>query len=424
MPTARGYFVAVVSLVLMGVGRAFGTGSLEQLGFALLVLILVAVAVVRLGRHDLVVTRTLTPARAGQGRPVTVTIEIQNEGRGAAPLLLIEDRLPPGLSGNARFALHGIEPDGVRRTGFTIRAVRRGSYEVGPLEVGFVDPFGLARTRWPALGTSTFLVHPRVDRLRPLRDRGERRSLASAARRQPTGSRGEDFYTLREYVEGDDLRKIHWPATAKRDTFMIRQEETPWHTRATVVLDDRAEGHDGIGDASSFERAVEAAASLCDLHFRTGHAWRLMSAVRSGPGPSKGRDHLNRCLDLLATVQPVEGSSEALVGRLGEIEAQGSVEAALVLVAGTLDLEAAVALTRCGRRFRQVTAVLFPRHRFGAGATKSRWEGEHHTVEVARLLVRSGVRTVVLGLDEPLAAGWSASSHREGERWGQKPELV
>ena len=59
---------------------------------------------------------------------------------------------------------------------------------------------------------------------------------------------------MREYVEGDDLRKIHWPATAKRGGFMIRQEETPWHTRATILLDDRVESHGGIGESSSFER--------------------------------------------------------------------------------------------------------------------------------------------------------------------------
>jgi uncharacterized protein (DUF58 family) len=141
--------------------------------------------------------------------------------------------------------VHGIEASGSRRAGFVMKAVRRGRYDIGPLQVGFVDPFGLARVRWRALGVSRFLVHPRVERLATPYDMGERRSLASTARRQPTGARGEDFYTLREYVEGDDLRKVHWPSTAKRGTYMIRQEETPWHTRSTILVDDRAQGHAG-----------------------------------------------------------------------------------------------------------------------------------------------------------------------------------
>ncbi|MDQ4057627.1 MAG: hypothetical protein M3124_00720, partial [Actinomycetota bacterium] len=193
-----------------------------------------------------------------------------------------------------------------------------------------------------------------------------------------------------------------------------------------IVLDDRRVSHDGIGESSSFERAVAASASLCDLYLRSGYSWRLTTAAEPGFGASKGADHFHRCLDQLSTVEAQSAAEELLLMRLAEIEAQGSVEAALVLVGGTLSPEVAVALSRCRRSFRQVTAVSFPSHRFGSGATKARWEGERHTMEVLRLLGRSGVRTVVLGPDESLAMAWvtSAQGRREGEQWGRKPELV
>ena len=424
MPTARGYLVAVTALCLMVSGRAFGSGPVEQLGFALLAVVVIAVGVVRLGRHDLHLKRTVSPPRAAQNQPVTVTIELRNEGRGAAPLLLLEDKLPPGLSGNARFAVHGIEATGRRQAGFVMKAVRRGRYDVGPLHLGFVDPFGLARVRWRALGVSSFLVHPRVERLSTPRDSGERRSVASTARRQPTGARGEDFYTMREYVEGDDLRKIHWPATAKRGAFMIRQEETPWHTRSTILLDNGG-GHGGVGESSSFERSVEAAASLCDLYLRSGYGWRLTPASGMGLPSSRGNDHFNRCLDTLATIEAAPADN-ALLTRLIELEASGTVEAALVVVGGTMTPELAMALTRCRRRFRAVTVISFPAHRFGSEGTKDRWEHEGRSKEVARLLGQSGVRTIVLGPDESFAAAWSMSSQgrAEGGAWGRKPELV
>ncbi|HZK51963.1 MAG TPA: DUF58 domain-containing protein, partial [Actinomycetota bacterium] len=377
------------------------------------------------GRHDLHLRRTVSPPRASQNQPVGVSIELRNEGRGAAPLLLLEDKLPPGLSGNARFAVHGIEPAGQRKTGFVMKAVRRGRYDIGPLHIGFVDPFGLARIKWRALGVSSFLVHPRIERLSAPKDSGERRSLASTARRQPTGARGEDFYTMREYVEGDDLRKIHWPATAKRGEFMIRQEETPWHTRSTILLDNGVGGHGGIGESSTFERSVEAAASLCDLYLRSGYGWRLIPASGMGLPSSRGSDHFNRCLDALATIE-AESADDALLVRLTELEAGGTVEAALVVVGGTMSPEVAMALTRCRRRFRAVTVVSFPAHRFGSEGTKDRWEHEGQSVEVARLLGRSSVRTLVLGPDESLAVAWSmwSQGRTEGGAWGQKPELV
>ncbi|MDQ4143620.1 MAG: DUF58 domain-containing protein, partial [Actinomycetota bacterium] len=230
MPTARGWIVAVLGGAIAILGRAFGSQAIVQLGYALIILLVAALIVVRLGRHDLVVSRKISPERARPGEPVTASILIHNRGRGSAPLLLIEDKLPSGLSGKARFAVHGVERGGSRETNFRLVPARRGSYEVGPVEISIVDPFGMARLTSGSPVTSTVLVHPVIEQLALPRDPGDRRSMVASSSRNPTGSRGEEFYTLREYVEGDDLRKIHWPATAKRDRFMIRQEETPWHT--------------------------------------------------------------------------------------------------------------------------------------------------------------------------------------------------
>ena len=428
MPTARGWLVATTGVVLILLGLVFGSTALEQLGLALAVLLALAVAVVRLGRHDLEVSRTIVPHRARPDQIVTLSIDIVNRGHGAAPLLLLEDRLPAGLSGGARFALYGIEAQGHRETTLSLRATRRGRYTVGPLSISIVDPFSLARIRSTASPITSFLIHPRVEQLTMPRDFGERRSLATSAMRQPTGARGEDFYTMREYVEGDDLRKIHWPSTAKRGRYMIRQEETPWHTRATILLDDRSQGHEGFGAASSFERSVESTASLVDLYHRSGYSYRLVGAHNVGIPAGRGSDHRGRCLDLLAEIGAQTAGSDALLLRLTELEATSSAEAALLVVAGEVGATHAMALTRLKRRFRQVTLVCFPPHRFGSAGTKARWEGERSVMEVVRLLNRSGIRAVTLGPDEPMSAGWATLSQprtkQVEETWGPRPELV
>jgi uncharacterized protein (DUF58 family) len=289
-----------------------------------------------------------------------------------------------------------------------------------------VDPFGLARVRRAAGGTTPLLVYPRIEQLVLPRDLGERRSLSVSALRQPTGASGEDFYTLREYVEGDDLRKIHWPSTAKRQRYMIRQEETPWHNRATIVLDDRARAYQG----EAFERAVEAAASLVDLYHRSGYTYRLTGAHHPGFPSSRGTNHRTKCLEHLATVQRRSLDSppdQLLIARFAELEARQSAEGTLVVVAGDLEPEAAVAMTRCRRRFKQVIAMTFPSHRFGPGTTRSRWDGEARTLEVLRLMGRSGVRTIVLGPGEPVRTAWSSLARitTGGEnQWDRKREPV
>jgi uncharacterized protein (DUF58 family) len=428
MPTPRGYLVTVMALGIWGIGRAFGAAPLDQIGFALLCLVAIAVGVVRFGRHEIRVVRRVSPERARSGQPVTVTLQVHNEGRGQAPLLLLEDRIPNGVVGNARFAVNGIESRGDRETSFTITARQRGAYAIGPLNVSFIDPFGLARVRVEAAPASNFLVHPAIEKLQLLRDIGERHSVSSAAVKQLTGARGEDFYTMREYAHGDDLRKVHWPSTARLGKLMLRQEETPWQARATVLIDDR-DVHEGYGDNNSFERSVIAAASLVDLYQGVGYTYGLIGAVDPGIPSSKGADHRRRCLDLLATMSPstLGAEDDALGLRLAELTRSSHAEAALVVVCGTPSPEATLALTRCRARFRQVTIVIFPSHRFGSGTTRARWEGESAIVEQVRLLARAGIRSLVLGPDEAVSLGWNALAQgrtSEVRTWGPKPELV
>jgi uncharacterized protein (DUF58 family) len=429
MPTFRGWLVAGTGLAVALSGVAFGAEAVQQLGFALIALVVLALVVVRRGRYALDATRTVTPQRARPSQAVEIELALANRGRGAAPLLLLEDRLPPGLSGSGRFAVQGIEPGGERRAAMVVRPVRRGRYVVGPLEISVVDPFGLGRVTRRAADTTDLLVHPKIEPLTLPRDLGERRSMSTSALRQLTGARGEDFYTLREYVEGDDLRRVHWPSTAKRGRYMIRQEETPWHTRATVLLDDRPAAHDGMGGGSSFERAVSAAASLVDLYYRSGYGFSLATAHGRGIAAGRGTDHWNRCLDFLATVEPPRASpgDDALLLRLQELERGAALEAALVLVTGTLAASEAVAVSRCSRRFRQVTVIGFPAHRFRGPSSRAPWDGERQVVEAVRLMARAQVRTLVLGPDESLGAAWAASSlpGRGGEgAWAPRVEPV
>lgn len=412
--------------------RAFGADALGQIGLALIILVVAAVIAVRSGRHLLILRRSVMPQRISAGKTVTITLEITNEGRGAAPMVLLEDSIPAQLAARARFAFSGIESLGERSATYKLRPQMRGRYRLGPAEVSFLDPFSLARTRTSMGDAAELLVRPQIEQLVLPRDLGERRSLTLSATRRPTGSEGEDFYTLRDYIEGDDLRKIHWPSTAKRQRYMIRQEETPWHNRATIVLDDRRAAH-GLHGNQSFEIAVAAAASLVDLYHRSGYSFRLAGGHEPGFSMSRGSEHYNRCLDLLATIvlrsldrAGPDQTDPMLLARLTELEARGSAEGTLVIVGGDLDPEIAIGLARLRRRFRQIVVLVLPPHRFGSGPTRDRWAGEGRTMEVVALLSRSGIRSIVMGPGDHLRIAWGslARSATGGEAWDRKPAPV
>jgi len=122
-----------------------------------------------------------------------------------------------------------------------------------------------------------------------------------------TGS-AEDV-TVREYRRGDDLRRVHWRSSARVGELMVRREEQPWQSRATLFLDNRLRAHRGQGVASSLEAAVSAAASIAVHLSHRGFTVRLVTATGEDPASAwHFRDadlNTGPLLEALAVVQAV-----------------------------------------------------------------------------------------------------------------------
>ncbi|OLP72781.1 hypothetical protein BJM39_09955 [Salmonella enterica subsp. enterica serovar Javiana] len=107
----------------------------------------------------------------------------------------------------------------------------RGRHRLGPLGVRLRDPFGLS-TRVAAIsGSSDILVLPRILPLGGGQPPGSGVG-AEGAIPHMVALHGEDDVSIRSYRDGDDLRRIHWPATAKTGELMVRQEDRPARRRA------------------------------------------------------------------------------------------------------------------------------------------------------------------------------------------------
>jgi uncharacterized protein (DUF58 family) len=188
------------------------------------------------------------------------------------------------------------------------------------------------------LGTDEVIVLPRVHEiLPPPRVGGDEPDLDAPPRHDRTQHHGE-FLTLRPYQVGDDLRRVHWRSTARRDQLMIRQDESQPRTPVVVMLDVRPGAH----DRPSFERAVEAVASLVAALERAGRPVTLVASTGARLG-TPGRRHLASVLDELAVIEP-HGADRVEVGRLGP----RGLLVAVVGRLGTEDLDALGALTRGG----------------------------------------------------------------------------
>ena len=281
--TARGRSFVAAGVTLVAGGVAFGFPDLSRAGLLLIGLPLATALATRRHLLRVSVARTTAPIKVAVDEPAAVTVEAHNSGTSATPILLCEEQVDYVLGDRPRFIVGTIPPGSSRVVRYSIRSHLRGRHQLGPLRVQLGDPFGLS-VRYADLGAPTdIVIRPRVE---DLAERTVRGVGTGADGEVPfmVALHGEDDVSIREYRDGDDLRRVHWRATARVGELMVRQEDRPAQRRAVVVLDPRAEAHSPAGPGSSFEWAVSAAASIVVHLERIGCVTHLISreTVRSG----------------------------------------------------------------------------------------------------------------------------------------------
>ena len=324
MPTRNGWLVAGGSLGLLVVARLFGIFELHLVAAAGFVLVVGSVVHVRLAKLRLDVSRELHPPRLHAGAPSRVELRVTNRGARRTPLLTLRD--PVGEGRSARVLLAPLRSSQTMRAAYRLPTEKRGVVTVGPLDVEISDPFGIAALSTPAAGTTDLTVWPAVDEVTPLPHTQGDEPHGGVDHPNALRPTGEDFYALRPYVAGDDLRRVHWASTARRDELMVRQDEMPWQGRATILLDTRR----GAFGAQAFERAVSAAASLVVAANRRQFLIRLVTAAGVDTGFGAGGAHVEAAMEHLAVVRTSDrGNLSASFATLRKAGNGGAVAALL-----------------------------------------------------------------------------------------------
>jgi uncharacterized protein (DUF58 family) len=302
----RAFLAAGITAIVCAV--LLGQPMLTRVGVLVTALPLLTAALLGRSRYRLALVRTVSPQIVTAGQPATLHLTLTNEGRTPSGVLLLEDQVPYVLGTRPRFVLDGIGHGWRRHATYQVRSDVRGRYEIGPMSVRVSDPFGLVELGRSFHSTAPLTVTPRTQALPAIplggawTGSGDNRPRAFA-----TGS-AEDV-TVREYRRGDDLRRVHWRSSARTGELMVRREEQPWQSRATLFIDNRIVAHRGQGIASSFETAVSAAASVA-LHLgHLGFTVRLVTASGddlSAAWHSRDPDlNTGPMLETLAVIQPV-----------------------------------------------------------------------------------------------------------------------
>jgi uncharacterized protein (DUF58 family) len=265
MLTIRGWALLGAGLAIILLWYTLGDPELLLAGVFMSAVSLVALLYVRYHRPQISVSRRLGSTTVHNGDTTSVTLLVANRGERPVRNVSLADEVQ-GL-GLAAFEIAGLMPGQSASATYRVTCRPRGVYEVGPASATTTDPLGLAELPAQPGPVDRIVVYPTVEELTgfPL-TRGQDPAL-NASRPEHSQRGGEDFYTLREYQRGDDLRRIHWPSSAKTEELMIRQLETPWQSRALVLLDVRQSVYES---EEAFETAVSGAASVVSHLVRSG----------------------------------------------------------------------------------------------------------------------------------------------------------
>jgi uncharacterized protein (DUF58 family) len=325
--TGRGRFVLWATLAVAFVG----VDTRRALVFMLFGLAAppLAVAAVQLFRRrpPLRVTAGL-PARVTAGRPITVSLDLTSP-RATGPLSLFwEGPLPAATSLEVQPVESYLEAgaEAATRVAVRLHPRRRGRYILPELGVARTDPFGLARSRAVWLPEHVVLVYPRYYTLEEL-------PLPMGRRYQPGGiplasQVGEslEFVGTREYREGDPLRKIHWPSTARLGKPVVKEYQEEYFSRIALVLDTFLPRRPRPRERERFEAAISLLASVAEHFSRSDEVVDILAAGPDLYEVSTGRSlgYLDNVLDVLACLEPsaappFETVGPALFERLGRL---------------------------------------------------------------------------------------------------------
>ncbi|MFF5292081.1 DUF58 domain-containing protein [Paractinoplanes globisporus] len=298
--TARGVGLLAGAVVLLVAGFRFGYPDLALLG-AIAAVALVCGVAFALWRPRLGVERVADPDRVARGEPARMTLTVRNTSRLRAANLIAGDRCG---GASVPVPLLRLRPGRDTTVEYPVPTSRRGVVAIGPLRVTRGDPLGLITLARTYGETASVWVHPRIHLLRAV-PAGISRSLDGRIDKVPHGT--ITFDSLREYVVGDELRRVHWRSSAKVGELMVREQLDTSEPTIVVLLDDRAIAHpvrrDGV--AESFEAACEAAASIVAAAVREDLpvGLHLVSTVATGPYLDVLTEATLRDGDLAATLR-------------------------------------------------------------------------------------------------------------------------
>jgi uncharacterized protein (DUF58 family) len=305
--TGRAALIAALGALLapFGVGWLGAVEALLLVGIAVDVTLAGRVADLRLSRAGASITRL--------GEPVEVSLAVTNAGRRRLRGLLRDAWLPSAGSRPRRQPID-IPPGERRRLTTTLVPTRRGDRRAAHVTVRSFGPLGLAaRQRRHAVPWAVRVLPPFTSRKFLPEKLSRLRELDGAVTLNRRGQ-GTEFDSLREYVDGDDVRSIDWRATARAGDVVVRTWRPERDRRLVCVLDTGRTSAARVGDVPRLDAALDACLLLAAVAAKAGDRVDLLAAdaaVRASVEGASRNEVLPKLVQAMAPLEPALLESDA-----------------------------------------------------------------------------------------------------------------
>jgi uncharacterized protein (DUF58 family) len=229
------------------------------------------------------IERRMDPPLATVGDPVSEEFTLERVPVPPLYRLHISEALPKRLGGETRFVVDRNAGADAVTVKAPVSNTARGNYEFGPAEIRYEDVFGLTRV----MVASMAQVHVRIlPRVWPVAFKKNPRSFKQSDGPMSRLARfpNEDFYKIREYLPGDDVRRIHWKRSIQLGKMNVRVAETvPYRPQEVVLVLDSClppglrSAQDRVED--TLDLMIEGWVAVAKAMLERGEKVKLIAAV-------------------------------------------------------------------------------------------------------------------------------------------------
>ncbi|HEX2951419.1 MAG TPA: DUF58 domain-containing protein, partial [Armatimonadota bacterium] len=357
--TDLGRMVSIFFLCFLLIGYVHGSALMFTIALFCLAIIFVSTFLAWYALHGVKCRRKLPGSMTFSGDPFETTIELADESPRWRLLEIFDKhtnmitdqvthrRMTVLLEGGTfdtasvngtRYPMRHIKKDHrLANIPDTIRFPRRGHYRLGPLTLYSYDPFGLVYVQRALHEHDDVIVYPHPLPLPELIISGlNGRQTVDIGRAGHVGETA-DFHGIRPYVQGDDLRRVHWKSTAHSGKLAVKEFEYHSSGAMHLILDLQHGVHTGINDHATLETAITLSTSLLNYVLEAGNRAGFLSTGEHlvSFAPESGQRQLHRILEALALANDNGKVSLAQALRSEDIAHSGHY--ATVVITPTVD---------------------------------------------------------------------------------------